>query len=61
MGLSAEMLNAIAALKLKGRFRLVPVPRQDGVIIEQFGKPDLLLTESAAIRFCREREEAENA
>lgn len=61
MGLSVEMANAIAALKLKGRFRLVPAPRQDGIIVEQPAKPDLLLTESAAIRFCREREEAENA
>jgi len=55
---AVEMFRALAALKLKrgGTIRGVP----DGTAIRQPGKPELLLTWSAAADFSHECDEAEN-
>lgn len=54
---ASEVLNAIQALRLK-RHHLRRT--HEGVVIEQTGKPDLLLTYEAAHRFAQERAEAES-
>jgi len=51
------LIVATGALKLKGA-RYIQTP--EGIEIKQRGRPDLLLTYEAAIRFVEEIEEAEN-
>lgn len=52
-----DMATAMAALKIKrGRFKGHP----DGTLIEQPGKPDLLLTWEAARQFNNDIREAES-
>lgn len=55
--MAADMFNALAALKLK-RHELVST--SEGVLIKQFGKPDLLLTHGAAADFAHHQQEARN-
>jgi hypothetical protein len=52
---AADVANAINALRLK---RHTLRPNGEGVVIEQLGKPDLLLTYESARRFARDNEEA---
>ncbi len=56
--MAADMLNAVAALKLKSAHRLVNT--SDGLEIHQPGKPVLLLTYAAAADFAQQMAEAEH-
>lgn len=53
---ASDVANAINALRLK-RHRLVP--NGESVVIQQVGKPDLLLTYDAAREYRQQMQEAE--
>jgi hypothetical protein len=53
---ASDVLNAVSALRLK---RHTLRSTSDGVVIQQAGKPDLLLTYDAARRWAAEVEEAQ--
>jgi hypothetical protein len=57
--MAADMLNALAPLRLGKSDRLESTP--EGVVIHQRGKPALLLTHEAARDFNNMMEEARNA